>query len=181
MVKLSRIFNIGRACVWGHFLPRISRRVSWEFPVWFHFAILSYQRYEPGKFRWRICFCFKMIKPRTWKIGQFREYYRLCENILSPAAVSYKFVRSYTPWSHSLTNLFSPTSCCSVLCATVSLLITLSSDRHPVSASLYVTVYPIVIRPQKNHKNRNITTADWQIFAKFGTIMQNGFLNRPHR
>jgi len=33
----------------------------------------------------------------------------------------------------------------------------------------------------KNHKNRDITTADWQIFAKFGTIMQNGFLYRPHR
>ena len=31
----------------------------------------------------------------------------------------------------------------------------------------------------KNHKNRDITTTDWQIFAKFGTIMQNGSLNRP--
>jgi len=25
----------------------------------------------------------------------------------------------------------------------------------------------------KNHKNRDITTTDWQIFAKFSTIMQN--------
>jgi len=33
----------------------------------------------------------------------------------------------------------------------------------------------------KNHKNREITATDWQIFAKFGTIMQNGFLNRPDR
>ena len=24
----------------------------------------------------------------------------------------------------------------------------------------------------KNHKNRDITTTDWQIFAKFGTIMK---------
>jgi len=28
----------------------------------------------------------------------------------------------------------------------------------------------------KNQKNRDITTADWQIFAKFGMIMQNGSL-----
>jgi len=28
----------------------------------------------------------------------------------------------------------------------------------------------------KNHKNRDITTTDWQIFAKFGTIMQMGLL-----
>ena len=28
----------------------------------------------------------------------------------------------------------------------------------------------------KNHKNRDITTTDWQIYAKFGTIMQNGLL-----
>jgi len=33
----------------------------------------------------------------------------------------------------------------------------------------------------KNHKNCDITTTDWQIFAKFGTIMQNGSLNRPDR
>ena len=33
----------------------------------------------------------------------------------------------------------------------------------------------------KNHKNRDITTTDWQIFAKSGTIMQNGSLNRPDR
>jgi len=33
----------------------------------------------------------------------------------------------------------------------------------------------------KNHKNRDITTTDWQIFAKFGMIMQNGSLNRPDR
>jgi len=33
----------------------------------------------------------------------------------------------------------------------------------------------------KNHKNRDITTTDWQIFGKFGTIMQNGSLNRPDR
>jgi len=26
----------------------------------------------------------------------------------------------------------------------------------------------------KTHKNRDITTTDWQIFAKFGTIMQMG-------
>jgi len=32
---------------------------------------------------------------------------------------------------------------------------------------------------KKKHKNRDITTTDWQIFAKFGTIMQNGSLNRP--
>ena len=31
----------------------------------------------------------------------------------------------------------------------------------------------------KNHKkNRDITTTKWPIFAKFGTIMQNGILNR---
>ena len=30
-------------------------------------------------------------------------------------------------------------------------------------------------------KNRDITTTDWQIFAKFGTIMQNGSINRPDR
>jgi len=30
----------------------------------------------------------------------------------------------------------------------------------------------------KNHKNRDITTTDWQIFKKFGTIMQNVSLNR---
>jgi len=28
----------------------------------------------------------------------------------------------------------------------------------------------------KNHKNRDIITTDWQIFAKFGTIMQDGLL-----
>jgi len=28
----------------------------------------------------------------------------------------------------------------------------------------------------KNHKNRDITAADWQIFAKFGMITQNRFL-----
>jgi len=33
----------------------------------------------------------------------------------------------------------------------------------------------------KNHKNRDITAADWPLFAKFGTIMQNGSLNRPDR
>jgi len=33
----------------------------------------------------------------------------------------------------------------------------------------------------KNHKNRDITTTDWQIFAKFGTIMQNASLNRADR
>jgi len=33
----------------------------------------------------------------------------------------------------------------------------------------------------KNHKNRDITTTDWQIFAKFGTNTQNGSLNRPDR
>jgi len=33
----------------------------------------------------------------------------------------------------------------------------------------------------KNHKNRDITAADWQILAKFGTIMQNWSLNRPDR
>jgi len=33
----------------------------------------------------------------------------------------------------------------------------------------------------KNHKNRGITAADWQILAKFGTIMQNWSLNRPDR
>ena len=33
----------------------------------------------------------------------------------------------------------------------------------------------------KNHKNGDITTTDWQIFAKFGMIMQNGSLNRPNR
>jgi len=33
----------------------------------------------------------------------------------------------------------------------------------------------------KNRKNRDITAADWSIFAKFGTIMQNGSLNRPDR
>ena len=27
-----------------------------------------------------------MTGPRTWDIGQFREYYRLCKNIISPAA-----------------------------------------------------------------------------------------------
>ena len=31
----------------------------------------------------------------------------------------------------------------------------------------------------KNHKNRDITAMDWRIFAKFGTIMQNGTLHRP--
>jgi len=30
----------------------------------------------------------------------------------------------------------------------------------------------------KNHKNRDITTTDRQIFAKFGMTMQNGTLNR---
>ena len=29
----------------------------------------------------------------------------------------------------------------------------------------------------KNHKNRDITTTDWQIFAKFDKIMQNWYLN----
>jgi len=29
----------------------------------------------------------------------------------------------------------------------------------------------------KNHTNRDITTTDWQIFTKFGTIMQNRSLN----
>jgi len=33
----------------------------------------------------------------------------------------------------------------------------------------------------KNHKNCDITASDWPIFAKFGTIMQNGFLNHPDR
>jgi len=33
----------------------------------------------------------------------------------------------------------------------------------------------------KNHKNRNITTTDWQIFAKFGKTTQNGSLNRTNR
>jgi len=33
----------------------------------------------------------------------------------------------------------------------------------------------------KNHKNRDITTTDWEFFAKFGTIMQNRSLNRPDR
>ena len=33
----------------------------------------------------------------------------------------------------------------------------------------------------KNHKNHDIRAMDWPIFAKFGTIMQNGFLNRPDR
>ena len=33
----------------------------------------------------------------------------------------------------------------------------------------------------KNHKNRDITTTDWYIFAKFGTNTQNGSLNRPDR
>jgi len=33
----------------------------------------------------------------------------------------------------------------------------------------------------KNHKNRDITTTDCQIFAKFGMIMQNKSLNRPDR
>jgi len=33
----------------------------------------------------------------------------------------------------------------------------------------------------KNQKNRDITTADWQIFAKFGTIVQNGSLVGPDR
>jgi len=28
----------------------------------------------------------------------------------------------------------------------------------------------------KNHKNCDITASDWPIFAKFGTIMQNGLL-----
>jgi len=28
----------------------------------------------------------------------------------------------------------------------------------------------------KNHKNCDITASDWLIFAKFGTIMQNGLL-----
>jgi len=32
---------------------------------------------------------------------------------------------------------------------------------------------------KKTHKNRDITTTDCQIFAKFGMIMQNGSLNRP--
>jgi len=31
----------------------------------------------------------------------------------------------------------------------------------------------------KNHKNRDITATDRPLFAKFGTIMQNGSLNRP--
>jgi len=29
----------------------------------------------------------------------------------------------------------------------------------------------------KKHKNRDITTTDWQIFAKFSATMQNGTLN----
>jgi len=33
----------------------------------------------------------------------------------------------------------------------------------------------------KNHKNRDITASDWLIFAKFGTIMQNGSLNHADR
>jgi len=33
----------------------------------------------------------------------------------------------------------------------------------------------------KNHKNCDITASDWPIFAKFGKIMQNGFLNHPDR
>jgi len=30
-------------------------------------------------------------------------------------------------------------------------------------------------------QNRDITTRNWQIFAKFGRIMQNGSFNRPDR
>jgi len=33
----------------------------------------------------------------------------------------------------------------------------------------------------KKHKNRDITAMDWQIFAKFGTIMQNGSPNCTDR
>ena len=33
----------------------------------------------------------------------------------------------------------------------------------------------------KNHTNRDITTRDWQIFVKFGMIMQNWSLKRPER
>ena len=34
--------------------------------------------------------------------------------------------------------------------------------------------------PWKTKKNRDVTaTTDWPIYAKFGTIMQNGSLNRP--
>jgi len=36
-------------------------------------------------------------------------------------------------------------------------------------------------RHLENHKNRDIPTTDWQIFAKFGTIMQNASLNRADR
>ena len=34
-------------------------------------------------------------------------------------------------------------------------------------------------RNLENHKNRDISTAVWLIFTKFGTLMQNGSLNRP--
>jgi len=33
----------------------------------------------------------------------------------------------------------------------------------------------------KKHKNRDFTTTDGQIFAKFGMNKQNGSLNRPDR
>ena len=33
----------------------------------------------------------------------------------------------------------------------------------------------------KNHTNRDITTRDWQIFAKFGMTMQNVSVKRPDR
>ena len=33
----------------------------------------------------------------------------------------------------------------------------------------------------KNHKNRDISATVWPIFTKFGTLMQNGSLNRSDR
>ena len=33
----------------------------------------------------------------------------------------------------------------------------------------------------KNHKNRDISAMVWRIYTKFGTLMQNGPLNRPDR
>ena len=36
-------------------------------------------------------------------------------------------------------------------------------------------------RHLENHKNRDITTTFWLIFAKFGTNTQNGCLNRVDR
>ena len=73
-----------------------------------------------------------MTGPRTWDIGQFREYYRLCENIISPAAHDPILLLTY----------FSLTSClfCTMWYRLRSNYLLL--DRHPVS----VTVYAIIIR-----------------------------------